>query len=309
LRFSLKVSIIVLTYNRAHLVTETIDSILAQTVKDFELIVVDNESTDNTEEVIKSYTDRRIRYFRHQNNGLVAVNRNYGISKANGEYIAFCDDDDLWMPEKLERQVNLLDLNKELGLVYSDCYIMDENGNLERDTLLSSSRLLRGNVFDKLFQGNFIPMLTVMFRREVLSKVGGFDPKYRIAQDYDLWLRIAEHYPIDFIEKPLAKYRIHGGNVSRNRELAINEGFQLTEYWLEKKANLERGFRGKAKQKQANLHISLMVYYFRNHQNRKAVSESINIIKLFPYSLVLVPMVIAKLRRVLNSRRNSCSRM
>jgi len=148
-----------------------------------------------------------------------------------------------------------------------------------------------------------------MIRREVLSKVGGFDPKYIIAQDYDLWLRIAEHYPIDFTEEPLAKYRIHGGSISRNWELAINEVFQLTEYWLEKKANLERGFRGKAKQKQANLHISLMVCYFRNHQNQKAISESMNLIRLFPYSLVLVPMVIAKLRRVLNPRRNSCGRM
>jgi glycosyltransferase involved in cell wall biosynthesis len=309
LRFSLKVSIIVPTYNRAHLVTETIDSILAQTFKDFELIVVDNESTDNTEEVIKSYTDRRIKYFRHQNNGVVAVNRNYGISKANGEYIAFCDDDDLWMPEKLERQVKLLDLNKELGLVYSDCYLIDENGNLERDTLLTWLKLLRGNVFDKLFQFNFIPMLTVIVRREVLSKVGGFNPKYIIAQDHDLWLRIAEHYPIDFTEEPLAKYRIHGGSASRNRELAANEGFQLTEYWLEKKANLERGFRGKVKQRQAILNGSLMLYYFRNGEKRKAISKSMNLIRLFPYSLVLVPMVIAKLRHVLNPRRNSCGRM
>jgi len=213
------------------------------------------------------------------------------------------------MPEKLERQVKLLDLNKELGLVYSDSYIMDENGNLERDTLLSSSGLLRGNVFDKLFQRNFIPILTVMLRREVLSKVGGFDPKYRIAQDYDLWLRIAEHYPVDFTEEPLAKYRIHGGSVSRNRELAISEAFQLTEYWLERKANLEKGFRGKVKQRQAILNISLMLYYFRNGEKRKAISKSMNLIKLFPYSLAPVPMVIAKLRRVLNPRRNSCGRM
>jgi glycosyltransferase involved in cell wall biosynthesis len=305
LRFLLKVSIIVPTYNRAHLVTETIDSILAQTVKDFELIVVDNESTDNTEEVIKSYTDGRIRYFQHQNNGLIAVNRNYGISKANGEYIAFCDDDDLWMPEKLERQIKLLDLNKELGLVYSDSYIMDENGNLGRYTLLSGSKLFRGNVFDKLFQSNFIPMPTVMIRREVLSKVGGFDPKYRIAQDYDLWLKIAEHYPIDFTDEPLAKYRIHGrSTISKNRELAINEGFQLTEYWLEKKANLERGFRGKVKQRQAILNASLMLYYFMNGEKRKAISKSMNLIRLFPYILVLVPMVTAKLGRVLNPRRN-----
>ena len=301
----MRVSVIVLTYNRADMVKEAINSILSQTFEDFELIVVDNESTDNTEEVIKSYADERIRYFKHRNNGLIAVNRNYGIGKAQGEYIAFCDDDDLWMPEKLEKQAKLLDSDKELGLVYSACYSIDENGNSKGDTNLSTSKPLRGNVFDKLFQNNFIPMLTVMVRREVLSKVGEFDPKYIIALDHDLWLRIAEHYPIDFIAEPLAKYRIHGGNVSKNQELTINEAFQIVEYWLKRKVTSERGFRGKAKQKQAVLHISLMIYYFRNGEKQKAISESTNLIRLFPYSLVLVSMVIAKLGRILNPRRNS----
>ena len=92
----MKVSVVVTTYNRAHIVTEAIESILNQTFGDFELIIVDNYSNDNTEEVIKSYKDERIKYFKNRNNGIIAVNRNYGISKAQGEYIAFCDDDDLW---------------------------------------------------------------------------------------------------------------------------------------------------------------------------------------------------------------------
>jgi len=295
-------------YNCAKYLPQALDSVYQQTFKDYEIIFWDNKSTDNSAEIALSYGEP-LRYFRGEEFLPLGAARNAAIEKARGKYFAFLDCDDIWLPEKLEGQVKLLDSHEELGLVYSDCYLIDENGNFEGDTLLSSSRLYRGNVFDKLFQGNFIAMPTVMIRRTTLGEVGIFNPKYEIAEEYDLWLRIAEHYPIDFTEEPLAKYRIHSGSVSRNRELAFNEGFQLTEYWLEKKANLERGFRGKAKQKQAKLHISLMVYYFRNHQNRKAVSESINLIKLFPYSLVLVPMVIAKLHHVLNPRQNSCSQM
>ena len=102
----MKVSVIVPTYNRAHLLKKTIESILSQTYTDLELIVVSNYSTDNTDDMVKSYKDDRIKYFKNQNNGIIAVNRNFGIRKSTGEYIAFCDDDDTWLPNKLERQVN-----------------------------------------------------------------------------------------------------------------------------------------------------------------------------------------------------------
>jgi glycosyltransferase involved in cell wall biosynthesis len=302
------VSVIMNCHNCAKYLREALDSVYQQTFKDFEIIFWDNVSTDNSAEIALSYGEP-LRYFRGSEFLPLGAARNAAIEKAWGKYLAFLDCDDIWLPEKLEEQVKLLDSHEELGLVYSDCYLIDENGNFEGDTLLSSSKLFRGNVFNKLFQSNFIPMPTVMIRTKTLGEVGIFNPKYEIAEEYDLWLRIAEHYPIDFTEEPLAKYRIHGGSVSRNRELAANEGFQLTEYWLEKKANLERGFRGKAKQRQAILNSSLILYYFRNGEKRKVISKSMNLIRLFPYSLVLVPVVIARLRRVLNPRRNAWGRM
>jgi glycosyltransferase involved in cell wall biosynthesis len=302
------VSVIMNCHNCAKYLREALDSVYQQIFKDYEIIFWDNVSTDNSAEIALSYGEP-LRYFRGMEFLPLGAARNAAIEKARGKYLAFLDCDDIWLPEKLEEQVKRLDSHEELGLVYSDCYLIDENGNFEGDTLLSSLKLFRGNVFDKLFLNNFIPMPTVMIRRTTLGEVGIFNPKYEIAEEYDLWLRIAEHYPIDFTEEPLAKYRIHGGSVSRNRELAVNEGFQLIEYWLEKKANLERGFRGKAKQRQAILNASLMLYYFGNGEKRKVISKSMNLIRLFPYSLVLVPMVIARLRHVLNPRRNSWGRM
>ena len=205
----MKVSIILPTYNRASMLNKAIDSTLNQTFKDFELIIVDNYSTDNTESVVKSYDDKRISYFKNQNNGLVSINRNYGIQKSCGEYIAFLDDDDLWLPEKLEKQVKLLDSNKKLGLVYSRSYVIDDRGNPAKPTYFRGIKLRRGHVFNELLVSNFIPQLTVLTRRDALDKVGKFDLQYKIAQDYDLWLRIANHYTVDFIDQPLAKYRFH----------------------------------------------------------------------------------------------------
>src|SRR4030042_6035179 len=205
----MKVSAIILTYNRAQILVEAVDSVLNQTFRDFELIIVDNYSSDDTESVVKSCQDKRIRYFKNQNEGLLGINRNFGIEKAHGEYIAFLDDDDLWLPEILEKQVKLLDSNKELGLVYSDCYIMDDSGALRGKTFFATRKPVKGTAFKELLQTNTIPILTAVIRKETLDKVGGFSHEYIIAQDYDLWLRIVQHYPIDFIDEPLAKYRVH----------------------------------------------------------------------------------------------------
>ena len=282
--FPMKVSAIILTYNRAHMVTEAIDSVLKQSFKDFELIVVDNYSSDNTESVVKSYNDKRIRYFKHQNNGFIGVNRNYGIKKSRGEYIAFLDDDDLWLPKKLEKQVELLDSNKELGLVYSDTYIMDSNGNLRENTYFRRIKPARGNAFNELLQDNFIPMLTVVIRREMLSKVGIFNPRYKIALDYDLWLRIAEHYPIDFIEQPLAKYRVHSeSGFQKNIALSYQEILQIIEHWLNRNPELKRELGPLFRLRKGLAYCRLASYYAYKYRDRKAIKELVNLVK---YSLL-----------------------
>ena len=299
----MKVSIIVPTYNRAHFIAEAINSVLNQTFRDFEMIVVDNYSSDNTESVVKSYNDERIRYFKNRNNGLISINRNYGIKKSRGAYIAFLDDDDLWLPEKLAKQVDILDSNNELGLVYSDSYIIDRDGHEREQTYFYSRKPLGGNVFDELLQNSPIPLLTVMVRREVLDKVGEFNPRYKIAQDYDLWLRIVEYYPVDFMEQPLAKFRVHSeSSYQRNIVVAYQEELQIMDYWLNRIKDRGKGLIGKVKKKRAGLHLSLMSGYYRNHELGKAFRESAKLVTLLPYSLRVVPSIVVGLCRSLTGR-------
>ncbi|MFC1951678.1 glycosyltransferase family 2 protein [Chloroflexota bacterium] len=205
----MKVSVIVPTYNRAHMVIETVDLILNQTFKDFELIVVDNESTDNTEEVIKSYTDERIRYFKHQNNGVVAINRNYGINKAQGQYIAFCDDDDLWIPEKLERQMLEFEKDSQVGLICTNAINFDRHG--EHGERIKAKLKDSHFTFESLMRGNVIVGSSVLLKRQVVDDVGMIDesPEIFVAEDYELWLRVAKKYRIKYIDLPLIKCRIH----------------------------------------------------------------------------------------------------
>ena len=276
----MKVSVIVPTYNRAHMITEAIESVLSQTFKDFELIIVDNYSTDDTESIVKSYVDKRIRYFKNQNNGLVSINRNYGIQKSGGEYIAFLDDDDLWLPEKLEKQVELLDSSKQLGLVYSNSYVIDSNGYLRETTYLYGMKPARGSAFNELFRFNFIPTLTVAIRREVLDKVGEFNPRYKICQDYDLWLRIAEYYPIDFVEQPLAKFRVHGGSIyQKNTVLSYQELLQVIEYWVNRNPELKRELGHLVRLRRGLTYCLPAILYVYRHKNKEAVKQFTNFVK------------------------------
>lgn len=206
-----KVSVIVTTYNRAHLVRETIDSILGQTFKDFELIIVDNYSADNTDEVIKSYKDERIRYFKNQNNGIIAINRNYGIGKAQGEYIAFCDDDDLWFPEKLDKQAQEMGGDSQLGLVCNNEIGFDSRGD---HGLMIKTKIRESDLtFEALVYKSFISSSTAMVRKSILDDVGILDesPEIITAEDYELWLRIAKKYRVKYLDLPLGKYRTHPG--------------------------------------------------------------------------------------------------
>ena len=181
----MKISVIIPTYNRAHMVTETIDTILAQTFSDLELIVVDNESTDDTEEVVRSYSDVRIRYFKHQNGGVVAVNRNFGMSQAQGEYLAFCDDDDLWLPEKLERQLLEFARDSRVGLVCSNAINFDEDGDL--GARIETGLKDRHFTFESLLGGNAVISSSVLVKRQIIDDVGMMDisPEIFTAEDYE----------------------------------------------------------------------------------------------------------------------------
>ncbi|HEX75395.1 MAG TPA: glycosyltransferase [Dehalococcoidia bacterium] len=228
------VSVIVLTCNRAHMVREAIDSILSQTNKDFELIVVDNYSSDETEQVIKAYTDERIRYFRHRNNGLIAVNRNYGIDKARGEYVAFCDDDDLWMPEKLEKQLLGFEGDSQIGLVCTNAIDFDRGG--EHGKRIKAKLKDSDFTFESLIWGDRIICSSVLVRKEVINDVGMMDesPEISMAPDYELWLRVARKYKVKYIDLPLVKYRAHSGACGKKDIEALEQDKMVHKRLLDK---------------------------------------------------------------------------
>jgi glycosyltransferase involved in cell wall biosynthesis len=189
------VSVIVTTYNRKDLLTKTIDSILNQTYKNYELIVIDNYSNYDFLSHIKSFNDERIRSFQSGNDGIIAVNRNYGIKKSKGEYIAFCDDDDLWYPEKLKVSMEYIE-KYSADIVYHDLYYINSKGKVKLFNNKNKTREFNKPVKnDLLYNGNGINNSSVVIKKDVLLNVGLItEDKNKISwEDYHTWIKIAEH--------------------------------------------------------------------------------------------------------------------
>lgn len=208
-----KVSVVIPTYNCKDYVQEAINSVLAQTYRDFELIVVDDGSTDGTGEVLKQFHSQ-IRYVYQKNQGSSAA-QNRGIRMASGQLVAFLDHDDLWLPHKLERQVAYLDAHPDVALVCSSVLTIDADGScLSRETE-ERFHLSEGQLpFETIFFRCPVLTSTVLTKREALIQAGLFDVTLRYGDDYDMWVRLALQSPIAFIPEPLAYYRVHGGNTS-----------------------------------------------------------------------------------------------
>jgi len=209
-----KVSIIIPTYNSGEYILESVDSALSQIYEDKEVIVVDDGSTDRTRTVLDEYVSAgKIRYFYQDRSG-VAKARNFGLSQAGGELVAFLDADDVWKIDKLERQIKLF-VNSTIGLVYSDMEFFGV-GRLVGKRFSDIARLRRGRVIEELIGENFISTSTVVTRRELVNKVGGFDEEFSIGEDYALWLKIARIASVDFSAEALVQYRIHAKQSSES---------------------------------------------------------------------------------------------
>jgi len=203
-----KVSIIIPTYNRTRWLSDTIESGLNQTYPDIELIVINDGSTDNTEQFLKPYMDRIVYIYKENGGPGSAVNA--GIMASTGEYITRVDDDDLFLPEKVESQVKMFQQNSQLGLVATYHHIINLDGEIVYTRGVPD--FSRHGAFLSLLQHCIFSQPTVMVRKECHDKVGLYKDVY--AQDYDMWIRIARHYPVDVIHKPLALYRRHDLNRS-----------------------------------------------------------------------------------------------
>lgn len=196
------VSVILPTYNRAHLIDRAIRSVLNQTYQDFELIVVDDCSTDNTKEVVKSFKDERITYIKHEKNKGAAAARNTGIKAAKGEYIAFQDSDDDWFPEKLKKQMKVFEMaQSEVGIVYTGFWRIEGN----KKTYIPSYRVSQkeGNIHKQLLKGNFVTTQSVVIRKKYFEKLGMFDENLPRLQDWELFIRVSKYYKFKCIDEPL----------------------------------------------------------------------------------------------------------
>ncbi|PJZ61800.1 glycosyltransferase [Leptospira adleri] len=221
------ISVVIPTYNRAADLERAITSVIDQTYSNWEIIVVDNSSTDNTSQILRSFQNPKIKVYEINNEGIIARSRNLGLKKAKGEYIAFLDSDDWWRRLKLELSIE--SLKKGADVVYHDLYVVKRQNQRFR-LKKARTRNLTKPVFDDLLKnGNGIVNSSAVFRRSILQEVGLLNEgKEFIAwEDYDFWLRIAERKKIfKKIERTLGYYWLGGGNVSNeNRTLAILDSF------------------------------------------------------------------------------------
>ncbi len=201
-----RVSVHIPCYNSEKYISETIKSVLAQSFGDFELIIINDGSRDRTEEIVKSFQDSRIRYLYQENRGLSAA-RNRAVSVSGGEFIAFLDHDDLWMPDKLEKQIAVFEKDTDIALVYTNYYKLYPDG---KKALGLRGEQPQGRVFEQLLRQYTVSLTTAMVRRKALLELGDlFNEKLRIFEDYDVFMRIIFRHKVAYLRQPLTIYRIH----------------------------------------------------------------------------------------------------
>lgn len=228
-----RVSVIIPTYNRAQLVGRAIQSVLNQTYQDFELIVVDDCSTDNTAQIVKGIGDERVKYIPHQVNKGASAARNTGIRAARGELIGFLDSDDEWLPEKLQRQVDKFDsASANVGLVYGGYVVIDDE---TKRTIRQENPSKRGYVFRGILREDFVGSPTPLVKRECFEKVGLFDEEMQFGEDWDMWVRIAQHYEFDFLREMVANFYVSQHQITTD-SIGVLQGF--SKFWVKHQSHL-----------------------------------------------------------------------
>jgi glycosyltransferase involved in cell wall biosynthesis len=220
------VSVIIATFNRANLVVQAVQSVLGQTYKNIELIVVDDGSTDNTSQVLRKFRNRLV--YLYQERAERSAARNLGYRQSKGEYIAFMDSDDLWLPTKIESQVGVLNRNPHVGVVYTGVRFIDGRGRDYAGKICREGlKRRRQSLYEDLMTDNVVGSPSaVMLRRACLERVGLFDEQMNACEDLDLWRRISEHFNFRKIDAPLLEFRIHPDNTQRNL-VTMAKGYEM----------------------------------------------------------------------------------
>jgi len=229
------VSVVIATYNMGQFLPLAVKSVLEQTYSNLEVNVVDDGSTDSTRIVMKEFLDdRRVKYHYQANQGQASA-KNRGIRESKGDYIAFLDADDMWMPKKLEKQLPLFDDAGLTGVVYSSGTLVNERGEL----LPTPKHVFyNGKITGRLLVENFVPFDSAVVRKECLETVGLFEESLPMGIDYDLWLRISTKYEFDYLNEPTFYYRVWAGQISRNYVGRYEWGMRIMKNFLKKHPNL-----------------------------------------------------------------------
>ncbi len=271
------VSIIITTYCRpVPMLLRALDSARNQTHTKLEIIVVDDspdsfDQRDAVQAAIEQLQDDRIVYIRHEKNMGACVARNTGIAAAKGQYIMYLDDDDELLPENVERRLAVFAQNPNLGMVYSRSYIVDSANGTQRET---EQQLYRGYIFDKLILSNFIGP-NALVKAECFEICGMFDPAFQSAQDFDMWLRVAEKYEMDYVDAPQIKIYIHAGErISTNYAKKVQGQEALNKKFIE--------YLRKHKKVYALRILRLALFYRLAGNKKKAWKMLFRAIKLNP---------------------------
>lgn len=230
------VTMIVLCYNQARFAVETLESVKAQTYKNTELVIVDDCSSDDSVAVIERWLqENRIQcnFIRHQKNQGICKSLNEALRLTTGKYVSMIAADDIWLPDKIERQIAIMESQPEsVGVLYSDAFQIDENGNKLPKMFIAAHKNLpqmpQGQILDDLLDGNFIPGMTTLIRRTCYDTIGLYDEDLP-WEDWDMWMRIARRYSFLYSSTPSAKYRFHGQSYSHSNPVRMyKDSFKIS---------------------------------------------------------------------------------
>lgn len=268
-----EISVIIPTYNRANVLERAVQSVLLQQDCEFELIVVDDGSTDNTQEVLKNYKDQGVvRVFKTENRGVSAA-RNYAVEQAKGGWIGFLDSDDEWLPNKLKLQVDYRQSNPKLKLIHGE-EVWIRNG--KRVNPMKKHTKKGGDVFADALKLCCISPSTVFIEKDFFQSLGGFREDFPVCEDYDLWLKVTSKHSVGFVETPIIKkYGGHGDQLSRK--------FKAMDYWrvmaidqiLQGDLSLEKR---KLARKELESKAQILLKGYRRHENLTRYDEIFKIL-------------------------------
>lgn len=272
------VDVIIPIYNCEKHLSATLESLVKQTCQDFNIILVDDGSTDGSGKIISDFIRRypeKIKYFWQSNRGPAAA-RNRGIKESSSPYIAFLDADDIWLPEKLEKQVKALKKNPHAGYVYCDCLFCDEQGR-PIENYVRKNQLLRGYIILDLFLDHFIMTPAVLLKRECIEKIGLFNEPLKVGEDYDFFLRLANIYPAEVVEEKLWKRNIIQNSLSRqNFEMDAENDIRTLKNFLLENPAFHKEFRNQINKRLAGLYFDYGYRLLEHGKNFKAFLNFMN---------------------------------